>query len=242
LLENFPEVEPEQAIAAPLGVGSDWFELADQSVVRNRLALANDVIIACVGRITPRKGQLTLLQALAAPGLDRCGLSVVIAGRASHQDKDFYAQLVVAARNLKRVNVVFANDLSNDQIRSLFAAAAIFCLPGSAKTSAVEGFGLVFLEAAAQGTPSVAGAIGGVPEVIRQGETGLLVRADDPTELGAALALLLDDEALRMRMGEAAKLRASEFTWRRCAEIVFGAADPPRPDASYLESVLGDHL
>jgi glycosyltransferase involved in cell wall biosynthesis len=223
LLENFPYVDPLRAIVAPLGVGAQWFESADPNAIRNRLGLSNERIIACVGRITPRKGQLTLLQALATAELDRPNLCVVIAGHSSRQDSDFASQLKTAAANLKHAKAVFADDLSDQEVRSLYAAADIFCLPGSAKTSAVEGFGLVYLEAAAQGIPSVAGAVGGVPEVVYQGETGLLVRADDPVELGRAVALLLDDQPRRISMGVTARSRAQEFTWQRCVEIVFGS-------------------
>jgi glycosyltransferase involved in cell wall biosynthesis len=224
LLENFPYVERSRATVAALGVGAQWFKRGDLNAIRKRLGLSNERIIACVGRITPRKGQMTLLQAMATAELDRANLCVVIAGHSSSQDSDFASQLRTAAANLKYTKTIFADDLADQEIRSLYAAADIFCLPGSAKTSAVEGFGLVYLEAAAQGIPSVAGAVGGVPEVICEGKTGLLVSADDPVELRYALVTLLGDEQLRRRMGGAAQSRAHEFAWLRCAEIVFGAS------------------
>jgi glycosyltransferase involved in cell wall biosynthesis len=192
-------------------------------MIRSRLQLNDDRIIACVGRVTPRKGQLTLLRALAAKGLDRPGLSVVIAGQYSARDIGFASELRAESAKLQHIRTVFADDLTDEEVRSLYAAADVFCLPGSGQTSAVEGFGLVYLEAAAQGTPSVAGAARGVPEVISHGETGLLVAADEPMELAVALTTLLDDPAKRLLMGEAARLRAGKFTWRRCAETVFGS-------------------
>jgi glycosyltransferase involved in cell wall biosynthesis len=86
----------------------------------------------------------------------------------------------------------------------------------------VEGFGLVLLEAAMQGLPAVAGRLGGVPEIVRDNETGLLVAPGDRMALAAALQRLLDDEALRTKLGHAAREAARHFTWDRCARQIFG--------------------
>jgi phosphatidylinositol alpha-1,6-mannosyltransferase len=72
-----------------------------------------------------------------------------------------------------------------------------------------EGFGIVFLEAAAAGLPQVAGESGGAAEAVLDQQTGLVVaRPDDPSEVAAALGRLLSDESLRRRMGSAARDRA----------------------------------
>jgi phosphatidylinositol alpha-1,6-mannosyltransferase len=78
-----------------------------------------------------------------------------------------------------------------------------------------EGFGIVFVEAAACAVPSVAGDSGGAAEAVADGETGVVVRApDDPELVADALAGLLDDDELRARMGAAARRRAeSEFSY-----------------------------
>ena len=79
-----------------------------------------------------------------------------------------------------------------------------------------EGFGLVFLEAAAAGLPVVAGNGGAIPEVVRDGETGLLVNPEAPDEVGAAIVRLLQNPDLAQRMGEAARRRAlEEFSYDR---------------------------
>ncbi len=89
-----------------------------------------------------------------------------------------------------------------------------------------EGFGIVFLEAAACGVPQVAGASGGAAEAVADGETGLVVRApDDAAAVARALASLLDDAGLRSAMGAAGRRRAeSEFAYdvlaRRLAEVL----------------------
>jgi glycosyltransferase involved in cell wall biosynthesis len=84
-----------------------------------------------------------------------------------------------------------------------------------------EPFGLVALEAAAAGKPVVASAIGGLRDTVLDGETGLLVRPGDRAGLAAAAARLIDDSALRERMGRAARLRAARFR----ADVVVPAVE-----------------
>ncbi len=81
-----------------------------------------------------------------------------------------------------------------------------------------EGFGIVFLEAAACGVPQVAGHSGGSDEAVVDGVTGRVVHGDDPLAVAAALAPMLDDATLRRRMGDAARARAiEEFDYTRLA-------------------------
>jgi glycosyltransferase involved in cell wall biosynthesis len=114
-----------------------------------------------------------------------------------------------------------------DAVVQLYSHATVFCCP-----SIYEPFGIINLEAMACGTPVVASAVGGIPEVVVDGETGLLVRLDQQTEspfepvdparfshdLATAINRLLADPALRARMGEAGRRRVEEhFTWRAIA-------------------------
>jgi glycosyltransferase involved in cell wall biosynthesis/O-antigen/teichoic acid export membrane protein len=89
--------------------------------------------------------------------------------------------------------------------------------------SSAEGWCLTVMEAAACGTPSVSMAVGGLPESIVDGETGLL--ADTPAELVEKTRLLLEDDELRERLGAAARERAREFTWERTAERNLGVLE-----------------
>jgi starch synthase len=87
-----------------------------------------------------------------------------------------------------------------------------------------ELLGLSVLEAMASGTPIVASRIGGVPEIVVDGETGFLVEPGDATELHDRLELLLGDEKLARRMGDAGRDRVlQDFTWARCAERCLAA-------------------
>jgi phosphatidylinositol alpha-1,6-mannosyltransferase len=90
-----------------------------------------------------------------------------------------------------------------------------------------EGFGIVFVEAAACGVPQVAGDSGGAAEAVAHGETGLVVRhPEDPDAVAVALATLLDDGDLRRSLGTAARARAvAEFTYDRLAARLGSALD-----------------
>jgi len=87
-------------------------------------------------------------------------------------------------------------------------------LPGK-----IEGFGLVLVEAAAQGCPSIAAAVGGIPEVL--GETGALVAPDDLDGFAARIAEFAGNAAARGAHGAAARARAERFTWAACARTTF---------------------
>jgi glycosyltransferase involved in cell wall biosynthesis len=88
---------------------------------------------------------------------------------------------------------------------SFYANHQIFCL-----SSIHEAFGICLLEAGAQGLPTVAACVGGVPEVIRDGATGLLVPPRDPEAMANALLHLIDNPALRRQMGRAAAAHVRE--------------------------------
>jgi glycosyltransferase involved in cell wall biosynthesis len=90
----------------------------------------------------------------------------------------------------------------------------------------IEGFGLVYLEAAAHGLPVVAHDVGGVSEAVNDGVTGLLVPPHRPAQLAAAFERLIHDEALRHRMGDAGREWAGRNCWKQSAAALFGAGDP----------------
>jgi len=105
--------------------------------------------------------------------------------------------------------VLMLQDVPHDQVGALYAGAAMFCL-----SSLAEPFGIVLLEAGVHGLPVVATQVGGVPEVIRDGEHGLLVPAADTPSLAAAIRRLLDDAELAQRLAGNLRTRVlQEFTW-----------------------------
>ena len=116
----------------------------------------------------------------------------------------------------------FLGDIPDDQLSDIYAQADIFAMTSMPHKQSIEGFGLVYLEAGAHGLPIIAHAIGGVPEAVAHGETGLLVAPGDIAALTAAFAQLIADPALRHRLGEAGRIRAIRHTWTDAVQSLLG--------------------
>jgi len=113
-------------------------------------------------------------------------------------------------------NVRFLGFVEHDQMPAHYARAHLFVLP-----SRRESFGLVLAEAMACGLPVVATTAGAIPEVVKDGVTGVLVPPDDPEALASALGSLLNDHSRMKAMGAAGAERVRErFTWEKVAERV----------------------
>ena len=104
--------------------------------------------------------------------------------------------------------VMFNGILSNGEVRAWMKNARCFVLPTYS-----ESFGMVFLEAMYEGTPVIGTEVGGVPELVVNGETGFIVPPGDPEKLGDSICVILGDMKLRDRMSLNAKERAKEFSW-----------------------------
>lgn len=157
--------------------------------------------ILCVGRLTPAKGQHLLIDAverLAQQGR-RVKLRLVGSG------PDEASLRKQAARIANPDCIVFEGAVNQDRIRTLYAAADLFCLPSFA-----EGLPVVLMEAMAMGIPCVATQITGIPELIRNNIDGLLVPPSDLDALVEALARLMDDAALRQRLAGSGRARILE--------------------------------
>lgn len=177
------------------------------------------VRILTVGRLHPRKGQLQTLAALRAlPAATRAQIEYEIVGRDPRGGYERELRQAAAAADFP---VRFLGDLDDRQVEEAYARADIFALTSIPHGLSVEGFGLVYLEAAAHGLPVVAHAIGGVSEAVVPNETGLLVAPDDPDALTAAFARLIADPALRHRLGAAGRAWAGRHSWHDAARRLF---------------------
>jgi glycosyltransferase involved in cell wall biosynthesis len=184
--------------------------------------LKTRVIILTVARINPRKGQLQVIKAIKAlPPEQRVLVEYWLVG--SHS-KEGYDSLLTAATADADFHVKFLGDVSDEKLGSIYRQADIFAMTSMPHKHSVEGFGLVYLEAGAHELPVIAHDIGGVPEAVVHEETGLLVQPGDTPALTAAFSRLIADAALRHRLGTAGRIRASQSSWHRSAQALFGEA------------------
>jgi alpha-maltose-1-phosphate synthase len=165
-----------------------------------------------VGRVTRQKGLPVLLRAASA--IDRAAQLVICAGQADTPELE--AEVSDLARELRanRSGMIWLSGmLPKREVIQLLTHATVFVCP-----SLYEPLGIVNLEAMACGTAVVGSRVGGIPEVVADGKTGLLVPADDPAALARALNVLLADRPLAAEMGRLGRARAeAKFGWASIA-------------------------
>ncbi len=211
-------VTPKRVGVAHPAVDADVFSPAvDPSTVRARLVPGKDLMILSVGRLQKRKGHDLTLQALARLPARVPPWRYVIVG-----DGDERQTLMHLAHHVGIADrVTFVGAVAQDELPGFFAACDLFVLPNRVEGGDFEGFGIVFLEAAATGKAAIGGRSGGVIEAVEDGQTGLLVSGTDVAELAEALTRLLSDPELRGALGEQGRQRVVQhFTWQRTAEAI----------------------
>jgi len=158
--------------------------------------------ILSVGRLTEVKGFRYAIEAFAALRPRFPNARYAIAGGGA----DLSALQALARELGVSDSVTFLGDRSDEEVAGLYRRASVFVLPSvRASNGAEEGQGLVLQEAQASGLPVVSTRVGGIPEGIIEGETGLLAPEKDSAALAERLALLLSDAELRTRMGKAGR-------------------------------------
>jgi phosphatidyl-myo-inositol dimannoside synthase len=173
--------------------------------------------VLTISRIEHRyKGHDTMVRAMGTVAARVPGARWVVIG-----DGALRAAVEAEARaaGLGEDTVRFLGALGDRERDAWLERADVFAMPSRVPGDGVagEGFGIVYLEAAAHGRPVVAGAVGGALDAVEDGVTGLLVDPTDPEAVAAALVGLLEDPRRRERMGLAARARAERFAWPRIA-------------------------
>nr|WP_203723190.1 glycosyltransferase family 4 protein [Streptomyces coelicoflavus] len=205
-------------VQLPPGVDEKTFHPASGGdEVRARLGLTDRPVVVCVSRLVPRKGQDTLIRALPRILAAEPDAVLLIVGGGPYE-KDLRR---LATETGVAASVHFTGPVPWSELPAHYGAGDVFAMPCRTRRGGldVEGLGIVYLEASATGLPVVAGDSGGAPDAVLDGETGWVVRGEDPNESADRITTLLADPELRRRMGERGRSWVEEkWRWDLLAE------------------------
>jgi phosphatidyl-myo-inositol dimannoside synthase len=188
--------------------------------LRDALGLGNRPLVVCVSRLVRRKGQDVLIRAMPQIRARAPDATLLIVG-----DGPDRRRLEGLAREAPGASVMLVGEVAEQELAAHYAAADVFAMPCRDRLGGleVEGWGAVFVEAAACGRPVVAGRSGGAPESLVDGRTGIVVDGRDPTGVGEAVGGLLADPDRASRMGSEGRARVErELSWAKVAERLAG--------------------
>jgi phosphatidyl-myo-inositol dimannoside synthase len=159
--------------------------------------------VLTVGRLVERKGHDTMLRALPRVIRQVPNVVYLIVGSGPYESR-----LRSLARELElEDNVVFCGHVPDDELVAYYHACDVFAMISRELPGDTEGFGIVFMEAAACAKPTVGGRSGGVPDAIVDGETGFLVAPTAPEQVADAIVRIGRDRSLARRLGEMGRVR-----------------------------------
>jgi len=214
---------PRRPVAVvPNGADTRVFHPRDRAEARRRFGLPEDgPVVSYVGKLVPRKGVDTLVEAMGLLAREPGGAPLLVAAGIG----EMRPALEARARELGvDGRIRFLGKVGHDEVAWVMAAGDVFVLP-----SLSEGLPTVACEALNCGVPVVATAVDGTPEIVRDGETGLLVPPGEAPALAAALGRVLHDGDLRARLAaRALEVGRAEYTWAanavRTAEVYAAVA------------------
>lgn len=206
-------LSPSKVFVVYLGVDMEMMANGKDFSDADRMKLNGHRILLTVGRLVPRKGVDKVLEALPLVLKQHPEVRYVIVGDGPDRQR-----LQRLAQEIGVADCVIFTGRVPD-VKPYLRACDIFVLPTrEERRGDIEGFGLVYLEAAAMGKPVVASPVGGAAEAVVAEQTGLFVNPFDPQEIASAVCRLLNSPELARQMGEAGRQRVlQEFTWERTA-------------------------
>jgi phosphatidyl-myo-inositol dimannoside synthase len=215
MLHDLGVKRPPPVVAFDMGTDPVMFAPSrDRGELRRKHGIGDAPLLLTVARVVPHKGMDVAIRAMASLVHRFPDLRYMIAGVGPDSDR-----LAAIARSLGVADrVILAGALSDAEIAEAYATATVYVGLSRVEGLDVEGFGISFIEASASGTPVVAGDSGGVRSAVRDGETGIVVAAEDVDAAASAIGTLLASEERRRAMGAAGR-RAVEthYTWDRVA-------------------------
>ena len=223
-LEWLYGADPQRISVIPPGVDTRHFFPMPREVARERIGAApGDWMVLFVGRIERLKGVDTLIRAIAllaheCPTWVEKMCVAVIGGDPATNENAEMERLKAMRLDLGLSGLItFLGARDQDQLQYYYNAADFVVMP-----SRYESFGMVALEAMACGRPVIASEVGGLAYLVRDGETGFHVPEGQHISLATAMARLLQDDTLRMRLGRQAEAWAQNYTWPRVADQLIG--------------------
>lgn len=223
LESQFPDIKARDVGITPLGVDRIWFQVPDLSSKQAFLSRINyregDLIVLSVARLDMRKGHDLTIQALGRLPIERkLQLKYVCVGK--EVDHAYRKKLERYASN-NGVQLELTGVIPDEEVAAAYACSDVFALTARSIRGRVEGFGLVLLEAAAQGLPAVVTRVDAIPEVVVHGLTGWTCNESRLADITEAFARALQP-GTRSEFAPACIAHAERFTWERCAEQTYG--------------------
>ena len=209
-------IEPSKIHVINPGVDLAEFDAAAEagSRWRHEQGFDDKLIVLTVGRLDPRKNHMAVINAVAAM-TDRFENLLYVTECEGREEERLQARVneLGIAQHVRMIG-----PLHQKMRPCLYGACDVFAMPAIRDGTDIEGFGIVFLEAAACGKPVVAGCEGGQVEAVDDGHTGLIVDGTDLAAVSRALESLLADASLRQQLGRQGQLKARNHDWAQVVQ------------------------
>ncbi|MFN8387033.1 MAG: glycosyltransferase [Anaerolineales bacterium] len=216
------KADASKMVVIPPGVNVSRFYPIPSDVAKMYIGLKpEDRMILFVGRIEPLKGVDTLLEAMSCLQMKESRpVHLAIIGGDPSASPEMMNVEMARLKNLCEVlgldqSVVFLGVRDQDKLSYYYSAADVVVMP-----SHYESFGMVALEAMACGTPVIASEVGGLAYLVRDGETGFTIPAEEPETLCEKLSWLLNDRELHDSMSKRAVEYAQDYAWEKIAKQI----------------------
>lgn len=198
----------------PMGVDLAAFGRSRKNT-KKELKISGKMILA-VGRLAEKKGMAYLIMAMPNVLRKFPGSKLVIVGDGSEKQP-----LLDKARELSlQDSIIFVGNVKNERLPDYYSSADVFVGPSIiTKSGDTEGLGVVFLESLASGTPVIGSNVGGIPDIIKNGKTGLLVPEKKPDEISNAIIKILSDRKLSGKLAaNGQKHVKTNYSWETVSE------------------------
>ena len=198
----------------PILNGNDFYKQYPRNEAINRQFPAVPKLLS-VGDVKPRKGQHLSLRAFQIIKSQFPEAQYYIVG--NYNENDYYRRLKQFIVEHQMDDVHFLGQVPEENLSQHYEGASVFILTPQQEGLSFEGFGLVYLEAGAYGLPVVATCTGGVPDAVKDGQTGFLAEPGDVDDIAAKTLKLLSDVDLARSIGRQNRLWSEALTWERNA-------------------------